>query len=311
MRLALARCRAFSAALATGLRALVPNARGQAGVITALLAPIVVGAAALAIDAALWQANQRSLQGAADQAAIAGVNAFILAGNTDSVGVDSGARQAALAVAESFGYPSCSTASAGCPCASGYGACAGTPVTTSATQCVNSPASCLQVMITEQETRYLSAVVFATDPIASARATTTVGAGGACVLALDQKATGGTVPASPPSVSLTGSSIMTLTACNLVNNLNDPGATKDESSVTGTSRSRRCRSADIDVGNDIVFSLTNPSPACGNQVTVCYAFTFIVPTLFPFSNTLPASCPPNYNPPTQGLTLTATGCHQA
>ncbi|HEX2679923.1 MAG TPA: pilus assembly protein TadG-related protein, partial [Candidatus Dormibacteraeota bacterium] len=211
------------------------NPRGQAGVITALLAPIIVGAAALGIDAALWQGNQRSLQGAADQAAIAGVNAFILAGNTDSVGADIGARKAALAVAETFGYPACSTADAGCPCTSGYGACADAATTTTALQCVNAPANCLQVQITEQETRYLSAVVFSTDPIASAKATVTVGAGGACVLALDQKATGGSVPAQPPSVHLGGSSIMTLTACNLVNNLNDPGATKDESTITGTS----------------------------------------------------------------------------
>ena len=66
----------------------------------------------------------------------------------------------------------------------------------------------------------------------------------------------------------------------------------------------------IDVPDGVVFSLTSPSPACGNQVTVCYPFTFIVPTLFPFSNTV-AGCPNNYTAPTVGLTLTATGCHQA
>src|SRR2546427_10785208 len=129
MRLVLARCRSLCTAFATGLRAVLPDRRGQAGVITAILAPIIVGAAALAIDAALWQGNQKSLQGAADQAAIAGVNAFVLSGNTDSVGVDTTAANAALAVANSFGYPTCSTS--GCPCGTGsYGACAGTPVTT-------------------------------------------------------------------------------------------------------------------------------------------------------------------------------------
>jgi len=65
-----------------------------------------------------------------------------------------------------------------------------------------------------------------------------------------------------------------------------------------------------DVPTGVIFSLTNPSPACGNQVTVCYPFTFIVPTLFPFSNSV-AGCPAGYAPPTAGLTLTATGCHQA
>ena len=66
MRFALARCRSCCTGAKTRLRALLHNRRGQAGVITAILAPIIVGVAALAIDAALWQANQRSLQGAAD-----------------------------------------------------------------------------------------------------------------------------------------------------------------------------------------------------------------------------------------------------
>src|SRR5438874_1240388 len=117
MRRTLATCRSFCTIIASGLRGLATSRRGQAGVITALLAPVIVGVVALAIDAALWEANQRSLQGAADQSAIAGANAFILAGNTDSVGNDTGAQNAALAVANSFGYPTCSTS--GCPCASG------------------------------------------------------------------------------------------------------------------------------------------------------------------------------------------------
>src|SRR5690348_2010018 len=107
MRQALARCRSFYAAIGTAVRVLASSKRGQAGVVTAILAPVVVGAAALAIDAALWQANQRSLQGAADQAAIAGVNAFSLTANTGSVGSDSSAQNAALAVANGFGYPTC------------------------------------------------------------------------------------------------------------------------------------------------------------------------------------------------------------
>lgn len=65
-----------------------------------------------------------------------------------------------------------------------------------------------------------------------------------------------------------------------------------------------------DVPTGVVFALTSPNPACGNQVTVCYPFTFIVPNLFPFTNSV-AGCPASYTAPTQGLTLTATGCHQA
>jgi Flp pilus assembly protein TadG len=59
-----------------------------------------------------------------------------------------------------------------------------------------------------------------------------------------------------------------------------------------------------------VFGLTT-SPVCGNQVTVCYPFQFIVPGLFPFTNATPAACPAGYTAPASGLTLYASGCHQA
>jgi Flp pilus assembly protein TadG len=77
---------------------------------------------------------------------------------------------------------------------------------------------------------------------------------------------------------------------------------------TSTYAAQQMNNGDVPTG--VVFSLTNPSPACGNQVTVCYPFTFIVPNLFPFTNTV-TGCPNNYTAPTKGLTLTATGCHQA
>jgi Flp pilus assembly protein TadG len=71
---------------------------------------------------------------------------------------------------------------------------------------------------------------------------------------------------------------------------------------------------------DQVFGVTVPagtasaitvSPSCGNQVTMCFPFTFIVQGLFPFTNATPASCPVGYTAPASGLTLIVTGCHQA
>src|SRR6266446_3399412 len=103
MRRTLPRCRSVYAYLEARLRGMLTNRRGQAGVITAILAPVIIGAAALAIDAALWQVNQRSMQGAADQASIAGVNAYVLSGDTGGVATDPIAQQAALAVAKSYG----------------------------------------------------------------------------------------------------------------------------------------------------------------------------------------------------------------
>jgi len=65
-------------------------------------------------------------------------------------------------------------------------------------------------------------------------------------------------------------------------------------------------------------------PACGNLVIVCYPFQFLLPGLFPFTNTAPPACPAvadptpsepccpaGYTQPTSGLTLHFAGCHQA
>jgi len=230
---ALAKCRVVCGRFGTRLRVLLTEPRGQAGVITAILAPVIIGAAALAIDAALWQVNQRSLQGAADQAAIAGINAYVASGDNGAVATDATAQAAALAVAASFGYPACTqTPTNGCPCTSGYGSCAGLPLNPTSTTCQNDPTNCLQVIITQPQQRFLSQVVYSGNPVAEARAATTLGAGGSCVLALDQAPN---PLVNPPSVSLGGSSTMDLSACNLVNNLNDPNATANDTDVTGSS----------------------------------------------------------------------------
>jgi hypothetical protein len=67
----------------------------------------------------------------------------------------------------------------------------------------------------------------------------------------------------------------------------------------------------ITVPEGAIFGYTSPPPACGNQVVACYPFQFMVPYLFPFHNSPPAACPGGYAPPSTGLTLIATGCHQA
>jgi len=65
------------------LRALWADRRGASAVLTALAAMMLMGFAGLGIDVASWEVTQRQMQGAADQAAIGAVVAY-LAGGGDS-----------------------------------------------------------------------------------------------------------------------------------------------------------------------------------------------------------------------------------
>jgi Putative Flp pilus-assembly TadE/G-like len=237
MRRAIAKYRSLSARLGAIARQLRTDRRGVAGIIGAFAAPILIGGVALAIDASMWQVNQRSLQGAADQAAIAGVNAFLLSGEKFGVAAYQPAKDTALAVAKSFGYEACPNPDAtyGDACTPNYGATAGQPKNPTSTVCQATPTECLEVRITEKQQHYLSQIVFGAQVAAQARAVATLGSsGGNCVIALDQVPVGGgSPPASAPSFSLKGSKDMTLTDCSIINNLNLPKAT-DETKVSGT-----------------------------------------------------------------------------
>jgi Flp pilus assembly protein TadG len=66
------------------LCALWADRRGVSAIVTALAAMVLIGFAGLAIDVASWEVTQRHMQGAADQAAIGAVLAY-LAGGGDNV----------------------------------------------------------------------------------------------------------------------------------------------------------------------------------------------------------------------------------
>jgi uncharacterized membrane protein len=59
------------------LRNLRADNRGVSAIITALSLTALMGFAGLAADVAMWQINKRNMQGAADQAALAAVVAYL------------------------------------------------------------------------------------------------------------------------------------------------------------------------------------------------------------------------------------------
>ena len=59
------------------------------------------------------------------------------------------------AVAKSFGYDACvQTPTNGCPCTSGFGACAGKPVSPTSAQCIANPDNCLLVRVYLKDSPY-------------------------------------------------------------------------------------------------------------------------------------------------------------
>jgi Flp pilus assembly protein TadG len=66
------------------IRALWADRRGVSAIVTGLAAMVLMGFAGLAIDVARWQVTQRHMQGAADQAAIGAVLAYLAGGGDNA-----------------------------------------------------------------------------------------------------------------------------------------------------------------------------------------------------------------------------------
>lgn len=67
------------------VRGLWGDRRGVTAIITALGMTVLIGAAGLAIDVAYWEATQRSVQGAADQASLAATLTMDNGGTLDEI----------------------------------------------------------------------------------------------------------------------------------------------------------------------------------------------------------------------------------
>lgn len=215
----------------TLLRRLAADRSGVSAIITAIALTTLAGFGGLAVDVVLWEVNQRSLQGAADQAALAGATAFRNAGQSMALGNSTAAQDAAYATAIRNGYPAASVSVA---------------AFNNGGTCTNN--GCIQVTISQQQPRYFTGIFTSSAITASASAvstcsgcgngsfTITSNGGNPCVMALDGSGRG--------VITDTGGSSLSLAGCNLYNNAPNTDATivNNNAVIEGCSISNPCGS---------------------------------------------------------------------
>jgi len=219
---------------------------------------MLLGFCGLAVDVVMWQVQQRTMQGAADQAALAAATAYKNAGETVALGASTagpnGAYAAAHANTTSWDPAPLITVAA-------YN---------NGTSCTND--GCVKVTMTQQQKRYFTAL-FATDAVnVSTSAVGTCkgcgnganppsGGGDACVMALDNSGTGVITASGTPTLSLNN--------CNLYNNSPNTSATilNGGAIIEGCSTTNACGSRaflaqpDMPGGSIDIPITTSASPA--------------------------------------------------
>jgi Flp pilus assembly protein TadG len=221
--------------------------RGVTAFITAIALTTLAGFCGLAVDVVMWEVNQRAMQGAADQAALAAATAFQNAGETGALGDNTTAQNAAYATAIRSGYPAASVTVA---------------AYNNATTCTSD--ACIQVTITQQQPQYftgffLSSITTDASAVGSIAVANT--GGGACVMALDPSGNGVITASGTPTLSLNG--------CNLQNNSPNTNATimNGGATIEGCSTTNACGSKallaqpDTPSGNIDIPIVNNVAPA--------------------------------------------------
>jgi len=212
MRRAIRKFRSLRARIEAIACKLRVDERGVSGIVTAMALTALMGFSGLAIDVVMWQSNQRAMQGAADQAALAAPTAFRNAGETTALGLSPTALNAAYATAIQSGYPAASVTVA---------------AYNNGSTCTNN--GCIQVTITQQQERYFTGIFLTSTVNVSVSAvgtckgcengSFTVGSNGGdpCVMALDGSGKG--------VITDTGGAVLSLSNCNLYNNAPNTDAT--------------------------------------------------------------------------------------
>jgi Flp pilus assembly protein TadG len=250
MRWVIAKYRSVHARIEAVAHRLRADERGVTFVLTAMSAAVLIGFVGLATDVVMWEVQQRDMQGAADQAALAGATAYADAGETVALGDSTTAQNAAQAIAYKSGFVSPATVTA--------------VKYNNGTTCTSD--ACLQVTITQNQQRYFTAL-FSTSAVpvsASAVSIITVSAnkgGDACVMALDASGSG--------VITDSGTATMSLNNCNLYNNSPNTSATvlNGGGTIEGCTAANACGSKaflaqpDDPSGNIDVPVVTNATPA--------------------------------------------------
>src|SRR5215469_2071395 len=175
---------------------------GNYALITALLMPVLIGAAALGTEMGYWMQQQQEMQDAADSAAYAAA-AYYGPNNTNSSGVTS----AATSVASTYGFASSS---------GGGGTTLTAPKITVAEPPTDGPSKgqmgAVEVTIKKKYPRMLSAI-FGNTPVAiAARAVAKTKGGYGCVLSLD--------PTTSNAAQAQGTINVALQSCSLYDDSN-------------------------------------------------------------------------------------------
>jgi hypothetical protein len=192
--------------------------RGVAAVMTAMLAPALIGAVGLAVDVTLWQISQSKMQGAADVAAWAGSLEYFAGGSAN-------AQTWARAVAGQNGYV---TGVGGVTVTVNQPPVGGTHTTASGG---------VEVIISQAQSRWLSKMFLSAGPSETARAVvgSTASAVTACMASLDANA-------NDTALSISGSgNVLNLSGCSYANN----SASVNSVSVDGTTDSFSAASATL------------------------------------------------------------------
>jgi len=193
-------------ALGRGISRFWRDRRGNYAIITALLSPVLIGSAGLATEGGLWVYVHRTLQGAADSAALSAATLYSL-NSTKSLD------DQAKGVVATYGYVAGTS---------------GTTITVHrppATGNYTANTKAIEVIVTTNQSRLLSAMYSSTAVTLKGRAVALPGDNGTgCVLSLNALASGG--------VTSKGTSDVALDACSVYDNSANTSALVNGGSAT-------------------------------------------------------------------------------
>jgi Flp pilus assembly protein TadG len=264
-----------------GIGALWRDRRGVTAVMTAVGGSMLIGFAGLAIDVAMWEANKRSAQGAADQAVIA---AAIVQETTASPLTDA-ATTAGRAIAAQMGF-----VHTACP-ATTTDTCVDAHMPPTSGTHTTDP-SAIEVIITAPQTQLFSLAFLAPSSVSVAARSVAIRNGtGACIVAL--------APSGPDGVLVNGGATIDASTCNVYDNSGDSRALEVSGAAILKAKNAYIRGNYISdgtftIGGTLKCAATPPDP----RTPPCTGSATMPSPLDPYASRTaptPALCPSDNN----------------